>query len=493
MRYLSILPMVFLGIFSFAQSGEFRVYDNGLIYSDTTVEQLHHIVDSLNVKFRTCELHKVYKSKKQGVAHFIELEKGNIKQAHKDLKNDIGYQEFMDKYPKARIEKDVLVTKWEYENYKGEHVIEFSELPLDGGYGRDIELETFKEDERGAFWVFDYWEGSEYSEESVRAFYFPEGMNSKPISEEYARLVQYSECMVDTNTQIFKEDAFESGGWGGSPDLGKKADAFVSYIHRETHYPDDPVGVDFDEKNWDEYYKKYRIWDSLRIEVIEQELVKTDEFKIMLQEAVEDALDNGGSSDEFEQYVGLYYSKKTALELKRSRRVIGGCSMDQAPRVHAMNIAVLSAETVNWETFLRSHLDIMNDRFERVSDGSYAWAGRKTYIRELEELDINVLDLLLGISLRVENPSQNHYFGSIGRLGRALAETQYPDQVEAQMQKMVADSRLDDYNRLLIYFLYLNYVYNIPDTSNQKEGVKRLKAAASTLPEYMKGRVTTGE
>ena len=50
--------------------------------------------------------------------------------------------------------------------------------------------------------------------------------------------------------------------------------------------------------------------------------------------------------------------------------------MDNSPRIHALNIAKLSAETINWEVFLRAHLDIMKDKFERMSDGSYAFGGR---------------------------------------------------------------------------------------------------------------------
>jgi len=80
--------------------------------------------------------------------------------------------------------------------------------------------------------------------------------------------------------------------------------------------------------------------------------------------------------------------------------------MDSSPRYHELSIAELAEETVNWEIFLRSHLDIMNDNFNRMSDGSYAWAGRKTYIKELEILYINVLDLVLGISIRIEKFQQ---------------------------------------------------------------------------------------
>ena len=83
----------------------------------------------------------------------------------------------------------------------------------------------------------------------------------------------------------------------------------------------------------------------------------------------------------------------------RETRVVGSCSMDSSPREHAINIAMLSAETTDWSVFLRAHLDIMNDRFDRVSDGSYAWKDRNTYIKELEQLDINVSDLIFGKSL----------------------------------------------------------------------------------------------
>lgn len=102
------------------------------------------------------------------------------------------------------------------------------------------------------------------------------------------------------------------------------------------------------------------------------------------------------------------------LDELRHQLVYGFCSQDQSPRIHAMNIATLSAETIHWDIFLRSHLNILNDRFIRNSDASYAYQYRQTYIRELEELDINVVDLLLGTALRLDNASDGHYYSSIG-------------------------------------------------------------------------------
>jgi len=160
--------------------------------------------------------------------------------------------------------------------------------------------------------------------------------------------------------------------------------------------------------------------------------------------------------------------------------------MDTAPRRHAADIARLSAETVNWDVFLRAHLDVMNDRFHRLVDASYAWKHRSTYLRELEELQINVPDLMFGICLRVDNPSKNHYFGSLDRVGRALSETQQPELVEVRFMEMIADEALDDFNRLLLYFAYTHYCYH--QEGNEEDFKARTDVAMELLPAYLRIR-----
>jgi len=464
----------------FKQAGEFKIYSRGLMYSDTTMRQLEFIVDSLNIKFRACDLSKAYYSKYQSKAHFVELEKGKIKEAKMDMENNISFADFAQKYPNASIDKDLLVVKYKYKNYDDKDIIEFSSIIQEHEIDIEGQPEIYHKSVGGT-WILDYWKGDKYSKESISAFYFITDFEKQLLPEMHARMVQYSDCMVDTTTQLFKPNADRTGLRFDTnrPDAVTK---FITYVHRGTSMPE------FD-KNDESYWEKYRVWDSLRIPLIDSTLAKQEEFNTLLRKAVIEALEKGGSDDEFEQYVGRYHSTKTELELKRGRIVVGGCSMDDSPRIHAMNIAILSAETVNWETFLRAHLDIMNDRFERASDGSYAWAGRKTYIRELEELDVNITDLLLGISLRIENPGQNHYYGSIGRLGRALSETKKPGEVEAKMLDMIQDSRLDDYNRVLICYLFLNYNYFIEDESRKKQNLRSLEIAVQQLPDYLATRI----
>ena len=54
-------------------------------------------------------------------------------------------------------------------------------------------------------------------------------------------------------------------------------------------------------------------------------------------------------------------------------------------------------------------------RFERVTDGSYACGDRKTYLKELEELNLNIVDLMIGLTLRADNVAKDHYYDTIWR------------------------------------------------------------------------------
>lgn len=179
--------------------------------------------------------------------------------------------------------------------------------------------------------------------------------------------------------------------------------------------------------------------------------------------------------------------QKILLEKLRGTRVVGGCSQDSRPRTHAINIAMVSAEAQDWKVFLRAHLDVMNDRFDRVSDGSYAWSKRKTYIKELEEININVIDLILGISFRINDPSSNHYFGSIGRLGRSLAETNNKEIVEKELFALMNDKELDLYNRLIVYFILDHYIHNLKAEKELK--TQKLKLAVKKLPSYISEKI----
>ncbi|MCL9807643.1 hypothetical protein NAT51_19125 [Flavobacterium amniphilum] len=411
-QLISAFAVLLFTAHAFGQS-EFKTYSNNLIYSVKTMKKLEHIVDSLNLKYKVCDYNKVFHSKYQTIGHFIELDTGDVKQAKKDMENNIPFDDFVRKYPNAGVRKNILVVKYQYKDHKKRDMAEFSEISLNGGYG----IEITQENKDNAYskpskntWKFEYNEKSKYSKESAIAFYFPDEFKSVSLDMKYNRQIGYSDCLIDTVATKYKEHLEQ--GWVELP------------------------------KNWQDLSDK---------------------------------------------------KKEKLLDEMRSTRVIGGCSMDSRPREHAMNIALLSAETTNWGVFLKSHLDIMNDRFERVSDGSYAFGQRKTYIKELEELDINVQDLLIGISLRVENPAENHYYGSIGRLGRAISESEHKEAFKKQILSMIEDQQLDDYNRVLAYYLFLNFNSYLDNEKEQKENTALLEKAVQTMPVYLSEKIKLKE
>ncbi|MFH7012578.1 hypothetical protein ACHRV5_11950 [Flavobacterium sp. FlaQc-52] len=518
MRIFFVLMVLFCMDLT-AQNTEFKVYDNGLIYSENSVGKLKHIVDSLNLKFKVCDFKKIFLSSAQTKVNFIEINKSDASEAKKDLENNISYSDFKTKYPKAAFDENLVVIKSHYTNYEHVKNVNFSSLELGERQRQTIsssqnEIDSYNNNFKGK-WVFEYQEKTKYSKESLRAFYFIEEFKSKPIVDKYAKLIQYADCLIDTTAQIFYKDA-KNSGVRYFDSLPNKATKFKEYVNNTLKKPSfsyeklsliygyDEMAFDADsmkknkediankevaEKEYKVYQKNLEKWESVKFTRLDS-IEKADKnFDLMLNEAFIEAKINKSSDEEFEEYVGRFIGKREELELKRNRRVIGGCSMDDSPRVHALNIAMLSAETTKWEIFLRSHLNIMNDRFDRASDGSYAQGARNTYIKEIEVLDINVLDLILGISLRIENPSENHYFSNINRVGRALSESSNPTLVEMNLLNMIVDTDLDDYNRVLMYYLFDNYNYNLKDENAKKLNQSKLQVAVSKLPDYISSRI----
>jgi hypothetical protein len=86
---LVLLALIVMGLTSHSQKNEFYLYPNGLIYSDTTMERFKFMVDSLQLKFKSCDLLKDYYSIRQGVGHFIRLDTSDRKAALSDMRQDI--------------------------------------------------------------------------------------------------------------------------------------------------------------------------------------------------------------------------------------------------------------------------------------------------------------------------------------------------------------------------------------------------------------------
>jgi hypothetical protein len=91
------------------EQGEFGPTADGLIYSAQTMGKLRHIVDSLNLKHKVCELRRVYRSQGQGQAHYVRLETPDFALVSQALAEGITPEAFKSRFPSAVLEKDLLV------------------------------------------------------------------------------------------------------------------------------------------------------------------------------------------------------------------------------------------------------------------------------------------------------------------------------------------------------------------------------------------------
>ena len=105
------------------------------------------------------------------------------------------------------------------------------------------------------------------------------------------------------------------------------------------------------------------------------------------------------------------------------------------------------------------------------------------------EVGYGITPLILGITFRIENPATNHYYGSVGRVGRALSESSNRSEIEKAILSIITDPDVDYYNRLLFYYLFKNYNYYITDETIKKENEEKLAIAVASLPEYFSSKL----
>lgn len=438
---------------------EFAVHSNGLIYSPEDMKILGRMVDSLNLRFKSCDLDRTHFSLPQANLWRIKLggNPNELKAIEQEMKagKDLSYiKEKYSSYIKSlTLEKTFAKLTSENETYF------LGGNPLEG-------YDDYDKDEKklspASPWTIRYNIQSDGYFELECTWQSP--LAQQKIPNEYARLIQYVDCMIDTNTTIILKD--------------RRSYSKISAVEPINDYLNQQMGMKKTRKNAG-YYEHL---NPQKLEYARKNLATDEQFKRLIVDAVDAFIKEKQGGDGIEELAEIVGLKKEALAMKRHRRVMGMCSMDQSPRIHALSIAMLAAQTHSWDIFLRAHLDIMNDRFPRMSDGSYAWSRRQTYLKELEELGLNVTDLMLGLALRSQNTSENHYFGTVWRLGKALAESKDRLVFEIRLINMLKDEQLDEFNRGLLFVLFQSYIGHLEFKGEQEEKINALQASVAGFP-----------
>lgn len=443
---------------------EFEEHPNGLMYDEETMTHLTFISDSLNLQFQTCTDVPAFTSFPQGEGNMIRLDIEHQEEAIKAIENNISLEDFRLQFPSAKIGPKELIVRYNYINYQGIETLTYMSIPSFTKLS-DMELSPPKVMNH-TNWVF-----KKEQTYSFRALFMSAPFVQQELPMVQASQVQYGECLIDPHSKVMIENPERCADGFALPSFVK----LNKFLYKKAGAPKD-FGADWEPT----YYWKSALKDSF-----DSLLQANRELPNLIKNAASETIQVECENYLLEDFCYLAGYTELALELKRRRIVYGQCSMDASPRIHAMEIARLSAQSHNWDVFIRSHLDIMNDNFSRMSDGSYALGARKTYFRELEQLNINTIDLILGITYRVQEIDNNHYLGNISRLGRAIAEAEDGVGFELALSNAIINEDLDLYNRMNAFYLFQHYNYHLTNEQRRLENIDHLKTLIQSFPEYL--------
>ena len=445
-------------------------------------------VEERNAAFAVCEPYRDYYAPAQACAVHYELKggTGNVYTAAEALHTgELTVEQVLARFPGVQVAIGTyLVTHSSSTSYRGEVSHALVIHKFEGGRTSSIsidEADLATARTRGA------WEKGWSKDGISRAevVLLDEPLRPRQLPEAYAAAIRYSDCLIDTTETLrLTADRKRSDSvWLASSARGAlHRDLKELLLSRKPAVHDsDEMKRIVDALETDHDYLPNGAWRTL------QDFIREDErLRARLDAAVAEALAPGTPlvSGALVEIAAGFVSPETRLALLRRRRVVGFCSQDSAPREHAALIARTSASIAHWPTYLRANLDLLNDRFERMSDGSYAWGGRVSHVEAFEELGIDAAQLLEGTALRHERPSQNHYVGSNYRVGRAYGESDRSESYCDRLRTTLADATLDDLNRYLAYHRYATAVLwgdePLPEATEAQ-----LRQSAQALPEYM--------
>jgi hypothetical protein len=478
------LPLLF---FAFIPVQPIEEDPLNLLYSEQAIKRLKKEIELKNANFDAGVNNEALISLPQGIAAHLFVEGVNVTRVKKLVEANADWERVEEILGSKEKTDSVYFVKFKTSEGVDFYPLELSQYSR--GPIRSQDPHEYSADLTGK-WLISYQPQTKYNKETLEALFIRHDVASKNLPLSAITCIRYADHLIDTNTTIFTKAARNNAEMF---DYGKNP--VVEKLMRLTHdFPGKPEwSNDNDEKSYEKYHITYNAWEKARRNFVEEKLSKTNEFRTLLNEAYQEVTKNDTAKhhfmDELEIYVEKYISASAALDLKRKRIVIGGCSMDDRPIQHAANIARLAGESCCMEIFMRSHLNILYDRFDRRSDGNYAEPGRETYARELEVIGTRLEYLIPGTLLTARNLSENHYRGQVHRAGRAMAELESRKKVYEEVERLIQNPNLDVYNRILLIFLaksYNSYLVESKHTLEAKQNLLNLKKSLDAFPDYLK-------
>jgi hypothetical protein len=459
------------------------LYENGLIYDATTLRTLRHICDSMQERFRAEPPSGPYRSLEQTIGSFIRLRGTDEALATIERKMDSGasFDGITGRFQEMMIDsmREIALAKREWRDRRFRGITYAARLTIDPydeiDAGRYVSIDDSLTvlPSIGWFHTMRYKEPDDSIGEMI-ALYVATPPRCRQLPERYARLVQFVDFMVDTNTDLKLVNDNDEQMAGSFDDV-------MDAIHGVIDPPEEHVPA---PASFTEYLKGYEAWIEDRGERMEKAM-RQPAFADKVRSAAKTGISENRSDPDLEFLVEHYVSKELALELVRRRRLVRMCLSDGADIAQYHSIARLAAETGRWDIFPRAHLRIIwPPPYNRLNDITEPGA-RRTYVRELDAIGLDLPALVIGQALKIDNPAGNHFALWSAAAAVMMAESEAGKSYEEHLLGMIDDPELDDFNRSVMYTLYVDYLAELGSQAYATARLAALKARVDELPAYI--------
>ncbi|MCC8360059.1 hypothetical protein [Salinimicrobium sediminilitoris] len=452
------------------------------IIKDHSIPALNKVIDSLENNYKRSEI-PTFLSLPQTTGDYFYLKTEFPDDFINALKAGIPLDSLIGKFPNLQIDRDLLIIKNNYVLSNGEEKLELKSFQIKFNSDHKITLEASDSLVKANHRLY-YLNQPDYASgiRRVRGFYLHGDFVQKEIPKKYSKWVNYTSHLVPPTRLFSKSDTDPFSHITVTTPI----DSLVTYFAKVTHKPVFDRNEDF----------KLRIrlmdqWEEKRA-VRADSLFRNDPvFKNLLFEALDFAETNQKSNGELEVFVAQLISRERALNLMRNNQQIGTCSFDNGPLEQQKRMARLAAEIPDWNVFIQSFLNVMNDHVSRVANSNIASESRKTYIEELTKLDLDVRTLLLGSNMRIAETSNALYFSDGSKVAKAftaLNETN-KDFFEAAVDGLIKDEQVDAFNKLHFYNTLSYYHYFLEDSPRKERVAQKMEKMSAFMPVSIRSRM----
>lgn len=442
---LSIITL--LCFFSFTGISQSNIECEDCIYSVEVREKLKELYHKKADSFYKCYYQDEYTSLAWASVTYLEIYSGRQDQFKSHLRAGVNIDSLKAWYRELTITENVLAIKYDYTGYNGQrksNIITYNSLNTE-----EFDLD---QNEENTFAI-----GSTYKkrQQGTNAIILPNKWHVQALNQTCNSLINYVDCMISNCTQIY--DYLDSDSRSVNNNVYDPLFDYIDVLvpkpvyEQQKGYTNDLYSKARAQRNT----RKKKAYIEQRKRTIQQSSKEDLQFKKLYQQAIDIWQLDAIGSEKLENIVEQVGDIELALQMKRKRRVVGYCSMDNGPANHLKSIATLSALAADWDLFIKTHMHLINDRFESAVYSSYGEESRNTPIHDLESIGLEPDKLFVGSLLRAQDTKENHYFSNFSRIARAISQLSKPSASIELLVSIVNDTSADIPNRINAWYSLL--------------------------------------